>query len=221
MTSKPKIYLASASPRRKELLKKVVKNFQVIVSQFNENSIKAKSPRSFVKLAALGKTKDIAEKIKAPAIIIGCDTIVVVKNKILGKPKDKQEAQDFLKLLSGTKHRVLSGLALIYKDKNKMKIITAIEETKIKFKKLTQQEIEEYVDKFKPFDKAGGYGVQETGDIFVEQIEGEFDNVVGLPTKLLKNMIYLLNGTTSLAYKENAKTLRWNSGQAKKHTKNH
>ncbi len=188
MTSKPKIYLASASPRRKELLKKVVKDFQVMVSQFDENSIKTKNPRSFAKLAAKGKAQETAKKVSAPAIIIGCDTIVVVKNRILGKPKDKKQAQEFLSLLSGQKHSVLSGVAIIQKNLGKTKTILSMEETKIKFKKLTQLEIEAYVDTFKPFDKAGGYGVQETGDIFVEQIEGDFDNVVGLPTKLLKKL---------------------------------
>lgn len=180
------IILASASPRRKELLKRLIKSFRVVVSQVNEKNIPARSPKEFTLKAALAKAKVIAEKFPK-ATVIGADTIVVLGKKILGKPKNKKAALTMLKKLSGRTHQVMTGLAAIGGLSGKT--FTHCEITRVKMKKLADKEIKKYVATGSPLDKAGGYGIQEIEDPFVEKIVGEYDNVVGLPLKALKRLL--------------------------------
>jgi septum formation protein len=175
-----KIVLASSSDRRKEILSKLSFNFIVDNHTYDEPKIKNHhNVKNFVKQIAEAKALSLKEKYK-DAIIIGCDTIVVLNNEIIGKPKDVKEAEEILTKLSGTKHKVLSGLCLYYPKKNL--IVSGVEETTVYTNKLTQQQIKNLAKKH--LDKAGAYAVQEKNDMFVKKIVGDYYNVVGFPVKL-------------------------------------
>ncbi len=183
-----KVVLASASERRQELLKRIVDDFDIIVSNFNEDEVKLKNSVSdYVKELSLGKAKDVADKVKEPSVIIGVDTIVTINNKILGKPKDKEDAFNMLSELSGNIHKVYSGIAIINTKTNE--IMQDFLCTEVKFSNLTEEEIKEYIESKEPLDKAGAYGIQGKGGVFVEKINGCYYNVVGLPLNKLKSML--------------------------------
>jgi septum formation protein len=173
-----KIILASSSPRRKQILEQVGLKFTVEVSDYEENPIPGMSPSKFVETLSLGKAKAVAKN-HNDAIIIGADTAVFIDNKILGKPKTKEEAREMLNKLSGETHSVFTGFTVI--DTKNNKIITDHIETKIKFKNLSDEEIAGYIKTGEPMDKAGAYGVQDRGALFVEYIEGDYANITGLP----------------------------------------
>jgi septum formation protein len=182
---KHKIILASASPRRKELLKKIVARFRVIASGVDEESIKATSPLIFARKAAISKARAVAAKHK-DSIVIGADTIVLLGRKILGKPKDRQDAIAMLKSLTGKTHKVITGIAVVFPGP---KVISGITVTKVKMKKVSDREILDYVKSGRPLDKAGAYGIQEIEEIFIDKIEGDHDNVVGLPVRQLQKIL--------------------------------
>lgn len=173
-----KIILASASPRRKMLLKQIGLNFKVVVSDFEEKIDMKIDPHKLARKLSLGKAKIVAKKLNN-SIIIAADTFVTFKGKILGKPKDKQDAKRVLKLLSGKTHLIITGFTII--DTTTGQSVTKSIETKVYFKKLTDKEISVYVATSEPLDKAGAYGIQEKGSVFVKKIEGDYFNVVGLP----------------------------------------
>ncbi|MGO5072667.1 Maf-like protein [Clostridium sporogenes] len=184
------IILASASQRRQELLKRILGNFQIIVSDFDESSISFKNNiPSYVMNLAEGKARSVSKKImdQDNSLIIGCDTIVAFNNRILGKPKDKKDAFEMLQALSGNEHEVYSGLAIL--DIKSNKIIKDFVCTKVKFSKLTLSQIEKYINTGDPMDKAGAYGIQGKAGIFVENINGCYYNVVGLPLNKLNSML--------------------------------
>ncbi len=183
-----KIILASASERRKELLSKLVDNFSVIVSDFDEDSIEFQGDfGDYVIQLSRGKALAVAPRITEEAVIIACDTIVALDGVVLGKPKDREEAISMLKRLSGRSHEVFSGLTVI--DNRNQNLISDYLKTEVTFSKLTQEEIESYVDTGEPMDKAGAYGVQGYGGVFVEKINGCYYNVVGLPINKLRNIL--------------------------------
>ncbi|MFN4226807.1 MAG: 23S rRNA (uracil(1939)-C(5))-methyltransferase RlmD [Candidatus Ratteibacteria bacterium] len=181
-----KIILATKSERRKELFKKICKEFDVIESNFDEESVSEKDPVKYAIVCAIKKAELVARE-NPDKIVIGADTVVNLNDEIIGKPKDYEEAKQILKKLSGTKHRVITGIAIYRKDQEKL--LTDCEISYVKFKKLTEQEIEEYLKKGDFFDKAGAYAIQDVKDDFVEEIEGDFDNIVGLPTEKLKKLL--------------------------------
>ncbi|MDU1322481.1 MAG: Maf-like protein [Clostridium botulinum] len=184
------IILASASQRRQELLKRILGNFQIIVSDFDESSIPFKNNiPSYVMNLAEGKARSVSKKImdQDNNLIIGCDTIVAFNNRILGKPKDKKDAFEMLQALSGNEHKVYSGLAIL--DVKSNKIIKDFVCTKVKFSKLTSSQIEKYINTGDPMDKAGAYGIQGKAGVFVENINGCYYNVVGLPLNKLNSML--------------------------------
>lgn len=183
-----KVVLASASERRQELLKRIVDDFDIIVSDFNEDEVKLKSSVSdYVKEIALGKANYVANIIKEPSVIIGVDTIVTINNKVLGKPKNKEDAFNMLSELSGKLHKVYSGIAIINTKTNQ--ILKDFVCTEVVFSSLSDDEIREYVESGEPLDKAGAYGIQGKGGVFVEKINGCYYNVVGLPLNKIKNML--------------------------------
>ncbi|MBU0672735.1 MAG: septum formation protein Maf [Candidatus Margulisbacteria bacterium] len=186
---KKKVILASASPRRKKLLKKIVKNFMVIPSQVDESGIRAKNPEAFAIKAALAKAEDVALRSKN-SLVIGADTIVVLGKKILGKPKSNKAAIAMLKSLVGRTHKVITGIAVV--DSETFDKIADFEVTKVKMKKVSDNEINDYVKTGKPLDKAGSYGIQEIEEIFIEKIAGDYENVVGLPVRKLKELLWAL-----------------------------
>lgn len=178
-----KIILASASPRRKELLKKIVPVFEVVVSDVNEESIAAGSPEEYAEKAAIAKAKAVAKKEKG-ALIIGADTIVVLGDRVLGKPKDQAEATAMLQSLSGRSHRVITGFAVV--NSNTLECRSGQETTIVRMKEVSAKLIADYVATGRPLDKAGAYGIQELEEGFVEKVDGDFDNVVGLPIARLQ-----------------------------------
>lgn len=170
-----KLILASKSPRRREILGMVTKDFSVRVSEADE-SYSADTPLEDVP-RLLAERKAMAINAEADEVIIGCDTVVIYDGELMGKPVDKADAIRMLKALSDTTHQVISGICVRTKGKSYSCAVT----THVKFKSLTTDEIEGYVNKFNPVDKAGAYGIQEAAGAFVEKIDGDFYNVVGLP----------------------------------------
>ncbi len=182
---KHKFVLASASPRRKELLAKLLQHFRVVNSRIDESNIRADSPLQFAMKAARAKAKAVAAKYKY-AVVIGADTVVVLEKKVLGKPKDHDEAIAMLKSLAGKTHKVITGIAVILPCQ---KIISDSAVTKVTMKAISDQEILDYVKTGSPLDKAGAYGIQEIEEIFIDRIEGDYDNVVGLPLFALQKIL--------------------------------
>ena len=177
------IILASQSPRRYELLKSLDIKFKTfVIKGINESfptNIKLENIAVFL---AKQKANEYSEQIDKNTIIITADTIVKYKNNILNKPKNRGEAIEMLKKLSGSKHKVITGVCLSSKSKQKC----FKSSTKVYFNKLNVKEIEYYIDKYKPFDKAGSYGIQEwIGFIGISKIKGSFYNVMGLPVQKL------------------------------------
>ena len=183
---KETIILASASPRRKLLLKKIIKSFKILPSAVDEAKLKSKTPEGFAIKAALAKAEDVAKK-KKNAIIIGADTIVVLGKKILGKPKNKKDAYKMLKMLSGKTHNVITAIAII--DCETFHKVADYGVTKVTMKKVSDKTIQDYVESGKPLDKAGSYGIQEIEGEFIKKINGDYNNVVGLPLKLLSKLL--------------------------------
>ena len=183
-----KFILASASDRRKELLLRVISDFEVKISDFDEGTVEvSKDIEKYVKTLAEGKAKSVALNCTNDSIIIGADTIVVIDDNILGKPKDKDDAFRMLKLLSNNVHRVYSGVTVINNEKQVMKSECLY--TEVYFSELSDEEIWRYIDTGECLDKAGAYGIQGYGGVFVEKINGCYYNVVGLPLNLLNKMI--------------------------------
>ncbi|MBL4934012.1 Maf-like protein [Clostridium paridis] len=183
-----KVILASASERRKELLFRLFEEFEVVVSNFDEDSVVfSGNLEEYVKTLSYGKAKEISKSSIKDSLIIAADTIVSIDGKILGKPKDKQEAVNMLKTLSGREHKVYSGITVI--NSNSSKIIQDAVCTTVYFSVLSDEEILSYVETNEPMDKAGAYGIQGHGGIFVEKIDGCFYNVVGLPLNRLSKII--------------------------------
>lgn len=181
------IYLASKSPRRRELLAGMGFEFEVMPTDVKETYSDTLSPVEVAEYLSQLKlsTVDVLQY-PADSIFIACDTIVVLGNEILGKPKDDAEAYQMLRKLSGKEHVVVSGLTVRTRNCS----LTDHRETRVKFRELTDEEIEFYVKKYRPLDKAGAYGVQEwIGYVGIEYIVGSFYNVMGLPTQLLWQML--------------------------------
>lgn len=182
------IVLASASIRRHELLKRLTDKFEIIVSDFDENAVEFDSDcGSYVMKLAEGKALNVCKNVHNESIIIGCDTIVSFGNKILGKPENEEEAFNMLKFLSGTSHQVYSGIAVVNSASGK--IITDYVCTNVKFSDLSDDVIRKYIERGEYKDKAGAYGIQGYGGVFVEEIHGCYYNVVGLPLNKLSKML--------------------------------
>lgn len=171
-----KIILASASPRRKELLTTAGVEFDVVVADIEETIPDGAQPQEVVKALALQKAEAVA-KDYPDCIVIGADTIVVNDGAILGKPKSEEDAVEMLKALSSRTHFVCTGVALACGDKVK----NFCETTEVEFYNLTRDEIVRYVKSGEPMDKAGSYGIQGRGCVIVKRIVGDYFNVVGLP----------------------------------------
>ncbi|MDY4515028.1 MAG: Maf family protein [Lachnospiraceae bacterium] len=178
-----KMILASASPRRRELLTQAGFSFEVKVSDADE-IITEKEPDKIVKELALVKACAVAAS-ETEALIIGADTIVTVDGKILGKPRDAEEAFSMLSMLQGRTHQVYTGVALITKEEELQKSHVFSEKTDVHMYPMTKQEIREYIATGEPLDKAGAYGIQGRAAVYIRKIEGDYNNVVGLPISRL------------------------------------
>ena len=182
------IVLASASPRRADILKRVGINFVQIPANVNEDICQSDylNPRKYVRNLAEVKCETIKNKFSNDCIVVAADTTVYINKTILGKPQDRIEAFNYLKLLSNQTHTVYTGLAISYKDC----IISEIAKSSVKFYELSDNEIKNYIETKEPLDKAGAYGIQGFGSQFIESIKGCYFNVMGFPISLFYKMIH-------------------------------
>ena len=177
-----KIILASSSPRRKEIFEKSGIHFSIEESGYKEDLTLKLKPCALAEYLALKKAERVASRHK-DGLVIGADTIVVLGNKILGKPRDERDAAEILRQLSGKINIVITGIAIM--DSKSGKKIPRSEETKVHFKELTDKDISEYVNTGEPIGKAGAYAVQGLGGHLIKKIDGDFWNAMGLPIDLL------------------------------------
>ena len=177
------LVLASASPRRKELLKTLTPDFRIVVSESSETD-EGRNPRATVTLRAIDKARDVSAKCPDD-VVIGCDTMVVLDNKVYGKPKDEEDARRILRELSGKWHEVYTGVAFLG-EKVQYYFGTVI--SRVKIRDLTDEKIDEYIQKFSPLDKAGAYAIQDDFPI-VETYEGSYTNIVGFPTEKIEELL--------------------------------
>jgi septum formation protein len=180
------VILASNSPRRREILSQVGLKFGIVPADVDETVGTGENPQAYAVRVATEKARVVAERNRA-GVIIAADTIVVLDDVILGKPVDAGDAERMLSMLSGRKHQVITGLAILDAESGKMRTSTAV--TSVWFRELAAAEIRRYVKTGEPLDKAGAYGIQERGALLVERIEGCYFNVVGLPVSLLAQML--------------------------------
>jgi septum formation protein len=180
--------LASGSLRRQELIKRMGIDYQVIVSEFDEENVPYDGdPESYVKILASEKAKSILNEETRNAFILGADTIVCAQGRILGKPKDRDDAFAMMKIVQNNTHDVYSGLALIHENKGIMETVSR--KTSVQFSSMSDEEIHTYLDKNEWKDKAGAYGIQGAAGLFIKGIEGDYYNVMGLPLNTLYNIL--------------------------------
>lgn len=186
-----KIILASASPRRRELLEQIGAVFEVCPAK-GEEKITKTEPWEAAEELSLGKCREVFQAQEDDVTVIGADTIVVLDGKILGKPGSKDEAVRMLSVLRGRTHQVFTGVTVMSREGEKVQTVTFHESTLVSFYPISDREIEEYVLDGEPMDKAGAYGIQGRGAVFIREIRGDYNNVVGLPIarlyQELKNM---------------------------------
>lgn len=184
-----RVILASASPRRQELLKLIFDSFEVIPSDVEENLPSGMAVELAPEYFAKEKCRAVYKN-NTDALVIGCDTGVFIDGKMLGKPHSIEQAFEMLNMLSGRTHEVITGCCIKYADKE----ISFSSITKVKFKKLTYEETESYINSKEPLDKAGAYGIQGKGALFIEEICGDYYSVMGLPVnKLYSAALKILN----------------------------
>jgi septum formation protein len=178
----PRIILASASPRRAELLRQIGVEFELAPSQVEERPHPDEAPPDYITRIARAKVIAVARQREA-GLVIGADTVVVLDGCLIGKPEDEADAQRLLRQLSGRWHAVMTGVALI--DLETRHEVADYDKTLVKFAQLTDTEIEWYAKTGEPMDKAGAYGIQGLGGLFIDEIAGNYYNVVGLPLPLV------------------------------------
>lgn len=193
---KKKIILASKSPRRHALIKKLNIDFDVLLPTYkekldsdiyNDKKIASLSLNKALSVLDTLNTNKTDNKSLKNTLIVSADTVVVLENKILGKPKNETHAAEMLHRLSGKKHFVVTALTVI--DTYTQKTYADIVKTFVTFQKLSDELIEEYIKTKKPLDKAGAYGIQEMNSTYIANVEGDLENVIGLPTKALKDLL--------------------------------
>ena len=178
----PPLILASASPRRSELLGQLKVTFQVLPGNATELTPEQLSPQEICQLNAHRKARVVARK-HPDALVLGADTLVFLGTTILGKPADRAAAQAMLASLEGRTHQVVTGVSLMHRRGHRERIFAV--STDVKFLPLTRTQIDHYLDQINPLDKAGGYAIQDHGELIVAQISGSYSNVVGLPLERL------------------------------------
>ena len=172
------IILASKSPRRRELLEQMgVRDFRIITPDIDEHMDRDLPPAELVRQISEEKARAVAAQVGPDAVVIAADTVVALDGVVLGKPADKEEAFRMLSLLSGNRHQVYTGLTVLRGEQ----VFSQWEETAVTFRPLTAEEIEAYIATGEPMDKAGAYGIQGYGALFIEGISGDYYNVMGLP----------------------------------------
>ena len=184
------LILASQSPRRREILENLGLSFRVVTADVDETCTE-QDPRRYVEELALRKGQAVLARLSAEqainkeTVILAADTVVAAEGEILGKPRGREDAEHMLRLLSGRTHQVISGIALLTADR----IAVASEVTGVRVSPLTQSEIDFYVSSDEPYDKAGGYAVQGLASLFIDGLDGDYFNVVGLPVKRFHDLL--------------------------------
>ncbi len=179
-----KLILASGSPRRSEILTSVGWEFEKIVADIDETELEGELPEDYVKRLAKEKAQAVAN-LNPDRVVLGADTTVVINKQIIGKPVDLDDARRILRLLSGNWHEVLTGVAVVKNGETQV----GIQSTKVKFADLSEAEVEYLVVHGEPLDKAGAYAVQAQAALFIEGIDGDYWNVVGLPISLVYDLV--------------------------------
>ena len=188
-----KIVLASKSPRRRELLSEICEDFEIITEDVDETLPTDVPAESGVEILAIRKGKAVAQKLAEDTLVISSDTLVELCGTPLGKPRDKSEAVNMLRSLSGVVHNVHTGVAVHYRGK----VYSGVASTAVYFRKISEEEIVSYVDSGDPMDKAGSYGIQSGGGAFGEKIDVDFDTVVGLSVSLTKRLMEMAKNDES------------------------
>lgn len=179
-----KLVLASRSPRRSEILRAVDWPFEIVPADIDETRHPGEEPAAYVKRLAQAKAEAVSARLDS-SLVLGADTIVLIEDEILGQPRDATDARRMLKLLRGTWHEVLTGVALLRTGQTGRSLGVDYESTRVRFGEMSDTEIEWYIGTNEPFGKAGAYGVQGRAALFIEEIEGDYFNVVGLPIRLV------------------------------------
>ena len=179
----PPVILASASPRRAELLREVVTDFQILAGQTDEFQPEQFSPIESCLLNAYRKARVIAKRFP-DALVLGADTEVCLGRRVFGKPSDRLDAERMMEELEGRTHQVITGVCLIHLRHHHQRAFAEV--TRVTFKHLGADEIIDYLDRINPLDKAGAYAIQEHGEMILDKMEGSFSNVVGLPVERLR-----------------------------------
>lgn len=179
------LVLASQSPRRREILTALGVAFVVMPSQYTEHNDRALPPEALVRLQAEGKARDVWDHSDHARPVLGADTVVVCGGQILGKPADEEDAARMLRMLSGRRHEVLTGVAVM----TARGMVSAAGRTEVEFRTLTEEDIRRYIAGGEPMDKAGAYAIQGEGGRFVESVRGSWSNVVGLPRGLTMELL--------------------------------
>ena len=194
MNKQKRIILASQSPRRHELIKSLNVKFEVVNPTFDEKLDTDNYSDNIILSLSLNKALSVFELKKSSTdnffnncLIISADTVVVNENKIYGKPKDKTAAKEMLRSLSGKTHFVVTAISVV--DSDTKKSVSKLTKTYVTFQNLSDELIQKYVEEKKPLDKAGAYGIQEMGSEFIKEVDGDMENVIGLPTKTLKEIL--------------------------------
>ncbi len=187
MLQLPQLILASGSPRRAEILRFVGWEFEKNVADVDETEFTNEKPEDYVQRLARAKAETVAAHYEN-ALVLGADTIVVIDNQIIGKPKDLMDARRMLRLLSNSWHEVFTGVALVKIFEKTHETKVDLQKTRVKFAVLSNEEIELLIEKGEPLDKAGAYAVQAQAALFIEEIRGDYWNVVGLPVNLVYEM---------------------------------
>jgi septum formation protein len=182
-----KIILASSSPRRRKILSEMGLEFEVIPSNYEEFLESLVFSYEKIETLAYNKAKDVANRLNGSEIVLAADTVVVLDGRILGKPKDENDAFLMLESLSGKKHSVVTSICAIEVKNEKCEILSST--SYVEFKPLDKSLIKNYIKNFKPLDKAGSYGIQELPEGFTASIEGSFENIIGLCPKAVKKVL--------------------------------
>ncbi len=188
---KTKYILASTSPRRSDIFTTLGIDFETVSPDYDERQLDGEPPSDYVTRSARAKVASVASRVDA-GLVVGADTVVVIDGRPLGKPATPDDAREMLRTLSGRWHAVMTGLAV--RDVGTAREVAEHDKTLVRFRDLTDEEIDEYVSTDEPFDKAGAYAIQGRGMLFVEEIAGSYHNVVGLPVTLLQRLVRRLGG---------------------------
>ena len=185
LAEKYDLILGSKSPRRFELLKEIDVNFKQLIPEIDESLLTGEKPSCYAVRLAVEKAESLMPQISAGQLIIGCDTVVVLNDRIMDKPADRKDAFKILKFLSGKQHVVMTAIAI---TNHKKLLKSGYESTRVFFNNTSDNEITDYIQSGEPMDKAGAYGIQGMGAFLVDRIEGNLDNVIGFPRALLEKL---------------------------------